>query len=154
MQLAGRILRSVIQKPFILVLLPKETAAMNPKTFAAGSVPLDWCTNICAAAWERQGGCGSDGRGRWSGGLPALAGLEYGGASQPVWAPQAVLQAGLEVGVWWSGSHAGRTGAHPGTRMPSDHARWGSACKPTTFSDSIAGQELLCRQPCAPVRGQ
>lgn len=47
---------SVIQKPFILVLLPKETAAMNPNRFAAGSVPLDWCTNICAGAWERQGG--------------------------------------------------------------------------------------------------
>lgn len=87
MQLAGRILRVLFRNHFILVLLPKEMAAMNPERFVAGSVPLDWCTNICAGVGERQGGCGSDRRGRWSGGLLALARLEYGGASQPVWAP-------------------------------------------------------------------
>lgn len=96
---------------FIPVLLPKETAAMNPKRFAAGSVPLDWCTNICADAWERQGGCGSDGRGRCSGGFlaPGRPGIQWGIPACVGSTKGCVLQAGVEVGVWWvkdpSGCH-------------------------------------------------
>lgn len=54
----------VIHKPLYSGTVAKRNGSNEPKKFVVGSVPLEWCTNICAGAWERQSGCGSDARGR------------------------------------------------------------------------------------------
>lgn len=115
-----RMLRVLFRNHFVLILPPKETAATNPKRFAAGSVPLHHslgcCTNICAGAWERQGRSGNDTRGtRQAGGFLALAGLvmssSHGlGCSGASWPAQAQLQSASGRAGGGSGSCPAPTG--------------------------------------------
>lgn len=62
---------------------------------------------------------------------------------------------GFHQGVCAPGRGGGGCVVDQGSiRMPSDHARWGFACKVTTFSNTIAGKLFLCQQLCAPVGAQ